>query len=346
MDFSWEGKRVGVTGAAGTIGKELLRQLLAFPLAGFVGIDNNESELFYLQEQYRAHGNVHLFLGDLRDRDTLVERFSGCDVVLHSAALKHVGLCERAPRDAVYTNILGTQNLIDAAASCGIGRVILTSSDKAVNPTNVMGTSKLMCERLMTAANPTRTANGSIFGSTRFGNVLGSRGSVVPLFTRQIASGGPVTLTHPGMTRFIMTLEEAVGLVLDSAFRFKGGEVLITKMAPVKIKDLAEIMIEELAPAFGRSPRSIEIETTGLRPGEKMFEELMNDEEVGHAFESDKYFIIEPALRPLMKSLPDYPGLEVWPAKKPYNSTNDRLMDRETLRTYLRAHGLLNGARE
>ena len=190
-------KTVLVTGACGTVGAELVRQLVGSEAASVICIDNNETELFFLLEQYRANEKVSGHLADVRDREALKLRMRGVDIVLHSAALKHVGLCEDAPAQAIATNIQGTQNVIDAALQNQVERVIFTSSDKAVNPTNVMGTSKLMGERLMTAA-AQENASGresshtakTIFASTRFGNVLGSRGSVVPLFRRQIEAGG------------------------------------------------------------------------------------------------------------------------------------------------------------
>ncbi|MCB0107427.1 MAG: polysaccharide biosynthesis protein, partial [Caldilineaceae bacterium] len=226
----WKGQSVLITGVCGTVGGELLRQVVKRKPAQIVGLDNNESELFFLMEEYASHPNIKLYLGDVRDKDKLIQTMRGIDIVLHSAALKHVILCEESPRDAIQSNILGVQNVIDAAMVNQVRRVLFTSSDKAVNPTNVMGTSKLMGERLMTAANATRRGDFPIFASTRFGNVLGSRGSVIPLFKRQIEQGGPVTLTDERMTRFIMTLEEAVQLVMESTFLARGGEVFVTKM--------------------------------------------------------------------------------------------------------------------
>ena len=311
--------------------------------AEIIGLDNNESELFFLDEAYRQQDNVHLYLGDIRDRDKLVRKMCGVDIVLHAAALKHVILCERTPRDAVQTNILGVQNIIDAALINGVQRVLFTSSDKAVNPTNVMGTSKLMGERLMTAANAHRRGEGPIFASTRFGNVLGSRGSVIPLFRQQIAAGGPVTLTDPMMTRFIMTLAEAVHLVLDSVFLAKGGEVFVTKMAVACIKDLAEVMIEELAPEYGCSPSEIEIKIIGSKPGEKLYEELMNEEETRRTIELDRYFVVVPAFRSVYEDI-EYrygqcTGIGV---DRPYNSSVEPVMSKEELRIYLREKNLLS----
>jgi len=334
----WRGKTVLITGVCGTVGRELLRQVRGRSPDEIIGIDNNESELFFLDEEYRNDPCVHLYLGDLRDRDKLLRKMQGVDIVLHAAALKHVILCEKTPRDAVQTNILGTQNVIDAAHANQVERVIFTSSDKAVNPTNVMGTTKLMGERLMTAANAHRRGNGPIFASTRFGNVLGSRGSVIPLFRQQIARGGPVTLTDREMTRFIMTIEEATRLVLDSVFLARGGEVFVTKMPVVRIEDLARAMIAELA----GEDADIEIQVIGSKPGEKLYEELMNDEETRRTIELPNYFVVLPAFKCVYESIEyRYPDMSDVGLDKPYNSSTESVMPLDELRAYLRQHGLL-----
>jgi len=219
-------QRILVTGACGTVGSELIRQLLEdYQVKELVALDNNESELFFVEEKFSKHPQAAFFLADVRDRDKLSRRMKGIDVVFHAAAFKHITFCERSPFEAVQTNILGVQNVIYAALENSVKRVIFTSSDKAVNPTNVMGTSKLMGERLITAANCNLRGEGPIFTSTRFGNVLGSRGSVIPIFHEQIRRGGPVTLTDPLMTRFIMSITEAVQLLIDSGRHSCGGEV-------------------------------------------------------------------------------------------------------------------------
>lgn len=338
----WKDKRILLTGVCGTIGRELLHQVVRHAPADVIGLDNNESELFFLSEEYRAHANVHLYLGDVRDRDRLTRMMQGIDVVLHSAGLKHVILCEKSPGDAVQTNILGTQNVIGAATANHVERVLFTSSDKAVNPTNVMGTSKLMGERLMTAANAYRRGNGPIFASTRFGNVLGSRGSVIPLFKRQIARGGPVTLTDPRMSRFIMTLQEATRLVMDSVFLSQGGEVFVTKMPAVCIADLAEVMIEELAPCYGYSPDAIEIEIIGSKPGEKLYEELMNDEETRRTVELPNYFVVTPAFKSVYQDIDYcYPEMLDNPPDQPYNSSLQQPMSQADLGNFLLKNHLL-----
>tara|TARA_R110000787_G_scaffold89896_4_gene190211 strand:+ start:482 stop:1546 length:1065 start_codon:yes stop_codon:yes gene_type:complete len=339
---NWHGRTVLITGVCGTVGRELLRQTVALAPAEIIGLDNNESELFFLTEEYSHNPSVQLFLGDLRDREALCDKMRGIDIVLHAGALKHVFLCEQSPRDAVQTNITGTQNIIDAATLHGAKRVLFTSSDKAVNPTNVMGTSKLMAERLMSANNAMRRADGPIFASTRFGNVLGSRGSVIPLFKRQIAAGGPVTITDEGMTRFIMTLEEAVRLVITSAFLAHGGEVFVTKMPVLKIIDLAEVMIEELAGAYGFRPEDIPIEIVGSRPGEKLYEELLNDEEIRRTIETEDFFVILPALKPQYEMVQyAYLGMIERKVDEPYNSALTPAMSKEEVRGYLLRNDLL-----
>jgi FlaA1/EpsC-like NDP-sugar epimerase len=252
-------------------------------------------------------------------------------------------LCEKSPGDAVRTNIEGVRNVIAAAMDANVERVLFTSSDKAVNPTNVMGTSKLMGERLLTAANARqRDQDGPIFASTRFGNVLGSRGSVIPIFKQQIADGGPVTLTDPRMTRFIMTLEEAARLVLDSVFLAKGGEVFVTKMPVVRIEDLAHVMIEELGPVHGHVPESIEVDVIGAKPGEKFYEELMNNEESRRTVEIPEYFAILPAFKSLYHDIDySYPGMDGVGIDEVYNSSTEEPMSREQLRNYLHEKNLL-----
>jgi FlaA1/EpsC-like NDP-sugar epimerase len=332
-----------ISGVCGTIGRKLLERVAMLAPKQVIGLDNNESELFYQYDQYRTIPSVKLYTADLRDQREVESRMAGCEFVLHAAAVKHVFLCEESPFAAIHANILGTQNIIDAAVRTGVERLLLTSSDKAVNPTNVMGTSKLMAERLVSAANARPRIGKQIFAATRFGNVLGSRGSVIPLFVRQIRVGGPVTVTNPEMTRFIMTLDEAVGLVMDSLFLARGGEIFVTKMPVLRIGDLAEVMIEELAAHYGYRPCDIPIEFIGARPGEKMYEELMNEEEIQRCIDLPKYFVIRPAILPSFRNI-DYVYPEMNPAgrpDRPYNSKTAGPMSKDELREYLRGHPAL-----
>ena len=343
MDFL-SNKRILVTGACGTVGSELVRQLLEndYRPAEVIALDNNESELFFLEQRFLSDNRASFFLADVRDRDKLCRKFHGMDIVFHAAAFKHVILCERSPFEAVQTNIIGVQNIIYAACENQVKKVIFTSSDKAVNPTNVMGTSKLMGEKLMTAANSNLRDTGPIFASTRFGNVLGSRGSVIPIFYEQIRKGGPVTLTDTDMTRFIMSIREAVRLVIDSASLAQGGEVFVTKMPVIRIKDLAEVMIHELASVYNHEPDEIEVTNIGTKPGEKMYEELMSIEETRRAVELPKYFAVLPAFRGIYRDIDyTYPEVTSTEVKNPYISEDESPLSQDELQTFLRSNSLL-----
>ncbi len=340
LERAFKGKRVLITGAAGSIGSALARRLIGFEAGGVWGLDNNETGLFSIAADL-GDGFTPL-LGDVRDRDKLERSFRAMDIVFHAAALKHVPLCEYHPLEAVQTNILGVQNVIRAALANDVERVVYTSSDKAVNPPNVMGTSKLMGEQLIKAANVTDRRDGMVFTTTRFGNVLGSRGSVLLIFRDQIARGGPVTLTDRAMTRFVMTLQRAVDLVLEAAVLANGGEIFITKMNAIRIEDLARVMIEQLAPRYGHDPETIVVEEIGPRPGEKLYEELMNDEEVRRSIELERHFAVLPALTDLYTAkAEDYPGLVRDSVRRAYNSANEPAMEADALRGYLHSTDLL-----
>jgi FlaA1/EpsC-like NDP-sugar epimerase len=350
MKSIFENKSILVTGACGTVGSELIRQLLKqaeYAPKEVVGIDNNESQIFFLDQQYLKDSRAHFYVTDIRDRDELTRKMSGIDIVFHCAALKHVILCERSPEQAVQTNIQGVQNVIAAAQVSGVEKVIFTSSDKAVNPTNVMGTSKLMGERLMTAANSNKRGNGPIFASTRFGNVLGSNGSVIPIFHNQIAKGGPVTLTHRDMTRFVMSIEESVRLLIDSVVLARGGEVFITKMPVVRIEDLAKAMIEELAPRYGYQPQNIQLTQIGTKPGEKLYEELMSPEETRRAIELSRYFSVLPAFRGIYHNIDyHYPGKIATKVTNPYVSAEEVPLTIEQVHQLLKDNKLLGEPEE
>ncbi len=335
--------RVLVTGACGTVGAELVRQLLeVYRVGELVCLDNNESELFFIEQRFCRNTQASFFIGDVRDPDKLLRLTRGIDVVFHAAAFKHVIMCERSPYEAVQTNVLGVQNLAQAAAENGVGKVIFTSSDKAVNPTSVMGTSKLMGERLITAANSRRRSEVGVFASTRFGNVLGSRGSVIPIFHEQIKRGGPVTLTDPEMTCFIMSLEEAVRLVIESFSLARGGEVFVTKMPAIRIADLARVMIDELAGHYGHAPGEIRVETIGMKPGEKIYEELMSGEETRRSLELERYFAVLPAFRALYRKIDyAYEGIVREKVARPYSSTTQPPLTRRELKGFLERNGLL-----
>jgi len=334
-----ENKRILVTGAAGTIGSELVNQLLnneEYLPKEVVAIDNNESELFFLEQRFSGYDNAHFYISDIKDRDACFQHLEGIDIVFHVAALKHVILCERSPMQAVQTNIMGIENLIAAAKYHKVEKFVFTSSDKAVNPTNVMGTSKLMGERLVTAANSSQKQSNTIFVSTRFGNVLGSNGSVIPIFRKQIENMESLTLTDERMTRFVMSIKEAVKLLIDSGKYAKGGEVFVTKMPVIRIKDLAEVLIEELAPSLGIDPADIKINVIGSKPGEKMYEELMSDEETSRAIELKEYFSVLPAFRGVYKDINyEYEDVISDVVENPYVSEKEPFLTHDELKTFL-----------
>ena len=276
-----EGRTVMVTGAAGSIGSEIFRRLILFRPAKIVLLDVDETELFYLQQKMKnaqlEAGLVAFVVGDVRNERKLAEVFERYrpQVVFHAAAYKHVPLMEDFPEEAVETNVLGTYGLAAIAVRQGVEVFVNISTDKAVNPTSVMGATKRVAESLCCALSS--DGKGTRFVSVRFGNVLGSRGSVVPLFLEQIRAGGPLLVTHPEMKRYFMSIPEAVMLVFQAASMGKGGEVFVLDMGePVKIVDLAEniIRLNQMVPY-----QDVDIRYTGLRPGEKLFEELLTAEE-------------------------------------------------------------------
>ncbi|MGD6831887.1 polysaccharide biosynthesis protein [Sutcliffiella halmapala] len=274
------GKTVLVTGAGGSIGSEICRQISNFNPETLVLLGHGENSIYTIEMELRSTYNeaftILTEIADIQDRDkmfTIMEKYQP-DVVYHAAAHKHVPLMERNPEEAVKNNIFGTKNVAEAADTFGVGTFVLVSSDKAVNPTNVMGATKRFAEMVVQQlAQESQTK----FVAVRFGNVLGSRGSVIPLFKKQIQAGGPVTVTHPDMTRYFMTIPEASRLVIQAGTLARGGEVFVLDMGePVKIVDLAKNLIT----LSGYSIDEIGIRYSGIRPGEKMYEELLNEDEI------------------------------------------------------------------
>jgi FlaA1/EpsC-like NDP-sugar epimerase len=331
------GKRIIITGGGGSVGTELVDQLLAQPVEFIRVIDNNETAIFRLNEKLRDTSRCEVLYCDIRDEYEVNRTFSGMDYCFHAAALKHVPSCEYSPFSAVQTNIIGTQQVIRAALRNHLTHVLITSSDKAVNPTSVMGTSKLMAERLFTAANTlSEGSHHCVFSSTRFGNVAGSNGSVIPLFCEQIRVGREITLTHPSMTRFMMTLADACRLVIESMAWSRGGEIFITKMPVVAIKDLARVMVRLIAPYYGHKSSELEIKEIGTRLGEKLWEELNTDEEVRRTYDLGKYLVVLPALRGSNGHIDyAYSGTALAKCEKIYHSANEPAMNDDELEQLL-----------
>ena len=289
-----EGKTVLVTGGGGSIGSELCRQISKFKPKQLIIFDIYENNAYDIQNELkRTYPDLNLvtLIGSVRDRQRLRQIYTryNPNVVFHAAAHKHVPLMEISPEEAIKNNVVGTFNTAEFANSYGVEKFVLISTDKAVNPTNIMGATKRMCEMIVQAFNK---VSDTEFVAVRFGNVLGSNGSVIPLFKKQIAAGGPVTLTHKDITRYFMTIPEASQLVLQAGAYAEGGEIFVLDMGkPVKIYDLAENLIK----LSGYEPhRDIKIEVTGLRPGEKLYEELLMNEEGLTETKHEKIFIGKP----------------------------------------------------
>lgn len=288
-----QGKSVLLVGGSGSVGRVMTRRFLDEGVETLRIFDQNESGLASLKQSVNDE-RCRFFAGNVRDRERLVRAVDGVDVVVHTAAMKHVDICEYNPFEAVKTNVIGLQNLIDVSIDADVDKFVFTSSDKAVYPANTMGTTKLLGERLVTAGNKYRGESGIDLASVRFGNVINSSQSVIPIFRRQIADGGPVTLTDPRMTRFFITYDGVADLV-DSVIRHsRGGEVFVRKMDAVAIEDLAEAMIDVLAPQNGYDPDEIEIEVTGRRVGETFSEEIVTEREAPRTIENDSLYAVLP----------------------------------------------------
>jgi FlaA1/EpsC-like NDP-sugar epimerase len=293
-----QGRRILITGAGGSIGSEISRQVATFEPASVIALDHDETHLHDLLMQLSDAPVVEAVLADIRDRSRIHDLLQGLrpDVVFHAAAHKHVPLLEKHPEEALMTNVIGTANVVDAAVAAGAERFVMISSDKAVRPASVMGATKWFAEMLVRSTHE----SGCACTAVRFGNVLGSRGSVIPTFLNQIAKGGPVTVTDPSMARYFMSVQEAVQLVLQAAAMSNGGEVLSLEMGePMNILDLARRLIR----LSGRVPeRDIRIDIVGSRPGEKLLEELIDPDEEPVASEHPGISISRPPV-------PDPPAL-------------------------------------
>ncbi len=301
----YKDKNILVTGGTGSIGSEIVKKLIKLNPRIIRVLDNNETALFELEQELNSK-KIRTFIGDIRDKERLKRAFEHVDIVFHAGALKHVSLCEYNPFDAVKTNVLGTQNVLNAALDMNVKKVIMISTDKAVSPINVMGATKLLAERLTISANYYVGERDTVFSCVRFGNVLDSRGSVVPIFKKQIQKGGPITITDPEMTRFVMSIPEAVNLILEAGEIAEGKEIFILKMPALNIVDLAEVMIDLLAPKYGFNNDDIKINYIGKRLGEKMYEELMTVDELGYVVDKGDLFALNSEYHPNNDNKVDY----------------------------------------
>jgi FlaA1/EpsC-like NDP-sugar epimerase len=279
-------KKIFITGM-GTIGSEILKQVLTYNIHSVRVFDNSEIKLHNIKQKYGSDKRVKIIFGDIRDRDRLKIAMRGVDIVFHTAAMKHVSICERNPIDTIKTNVIGTQNIIDIAIEDGVERLINISTDKATNPIGVMGASKLLSEKLIASANYYKGSNPIVLSSVRFGNVFGSSGSVVTIFEDQIKNGNSITITDNGMVRYMMSKKDAIKLILKATELSIGGEIFILKMSSLKIIDLAT----EMCNYFKKYPK---IEIVGKIIGERLNEKLISDINMEDSLENENMMVVCP----------------------------------------------------
>ena len=329
ISSTFKGKTILITGGTGTIGIGIASVLLKYDPASIRLMTNDENSLDRAHQIFADNPRMRFLLGDIRDRKRLMMAMTDVDIVFHAAALKHVYICEYNPFEAVQTNIDGIVNLVDAALANGVQKVIFTSSDKAVNPSNMMGASKLLGEKLVTAANFHKGKHKTVFSSVRFGNVLGSRGSVIPLFKSQIDAGGPITITDGDMTRFVISLDQAVNLVFKATECSVGGETFVLKMDAIRVKDLVTAM----------GGNGIKTKIIGPKPGEKMYEELMTEEEMSRARDLGDMFAILPGQQKFRNF--DYSKYDRYPrVKKVYTSHAQKALPPKEIKALLEREGI------
>ena len=282
--MDWNNKVVLVTGGTGSFGKKFIRIMLEeYHPAKIIVYSRDELKQHEMRTGGYDHPTIRYFIGDVRDRDRLSRAMHGVNIVVHAAALKQVPACEYNPSEAIKTNILGSSNVIDAAIDNGVEKVLALSTDKAVNPINLYGATKLAAEKLMVQSNAYAGGRNTRIACTRYGNVVGSRGSVVPLFLKQRPSG-KLTITDDRMTRFWISLEQGVRFVIRCIEQMQGGEVFVPKIPSMRMVDLAKALAPEAR-----------VEIIGIRPGEKLHESLISEDEARNAVELDDMFVVQPA---------------------------------------------------
>ena len=324
-----------VTGGTGSIGSEIVRQVLALSPRVVRIFSRDETKQYLFESELGQRGDVRYLVGDVRDKDRLRRAMKDIDIVFHTAALKQVPSCEYNPFEAVKTNVIGTQNVIEASLEAGVSKVIAVSTDKAINPTSTMGATKLLSERLVATANAWATE--TIFACVRFGNVLNSRGSLIPLAKSQIERGGPVTITDDRMTRFMMPISHAVSLTLEAGGHAKGGEIFILKMPAVRIKDLLDVLVDEYASLIGLDPASVRMHKIGVRPGEKLDEQLITNEELPRTGEMERLLVVHPVHAGIFRDGASIP-------ESLYRSSKTACLDRRAITSLLYECGALAGA--
>ncbi len=333
LEEAFHNKAILVTGGTGSIGREIVSQVLEYQPRVVRVLSRNEYNQYQMRRDFGDRPDLRFLVGDVRERERMLRACEDVEVVFHAGALKHVEICEYNPFEAVKTNVIGTQNVVEAALDYNMELVVGISTDKAVSPTNTMGATKLLGERVILSASQYKGDRRTRFCVIRFGNVLASRGSAIPLFIDQIRGGGPVTLTHRDARRFFMSIPQAVELALKASLDARGGEIYILKMPVLKISDLIQALIRIYAPRFGRKAEDIAVTEIGMLPGEKLFEALMTPEEALCATEHEDYYKVEP-----LKAM-DRTGREGAPAG--YDSAVEPLLSVDEIMDMLDNHGLV-----
>ncbi len=332
-------KLILITGGTGSIGEQLVQTLLEKYSPKRIRIySRDETKQFNLLKKFEAYKDkIRLFIGDIRDKDRLIRAMKNVDVVFHLAAMKHVTACEYNPFEAIKTNIIGLQNLIEVSIENNIERFIFTSTDKAATPSNTMGVTKLMGEKLVTTANYYKGNVRTIFYSVRFGNVLGSRGSLIPLIEQQIINNRVITITHSEMTRYIMGVKTAINLILNTLEIAQGGEVFVLKMHAIKIIDLIEVLVEYFAKKHNKNIEKIIINEVGMFVGEKLYEELFSIEESERTYEMKGMHLIFPQLTEVSRKIDmdKFPNLKKFDSTKPFNSKFGPFLSKKDIKELL-----------
>lgn len=328
-------KKILITGGTGAIGKSIVNYLMKENPELIKIFSRDEYKQQQLQTELGNNETLRFIIGDIRDYDSLSAAMQDIDYVFHLAAMKRVDSCEYNPLEAIKTNVYGINNVIKAAITQNVEKVIFTSSDKAISPTNVYGATKLIGERLISAAEYSKTEGQTVFSSVRFGNVMGSRGSVIPLFKERILKDKKIEVTDKDMTRFMMTLSQATELTIKALKEAKGGEVFVLKMPVINLGDLTDILVEETCKRYEMEKADIEIEIIGVRTGEKRYEELMSYDESTSAWELPEMYII-----------PEFSGnVTISNAKKAltgtYSSMSQQPLDAGELRSLLKMARLI-----
>ncbi|OVE70728.1 hypothetical protein CCS79_01780 [Clostridium diolis] len=335
----YTGKKILIIGGTGTIGNGLVNELIKQDPAVIRIFSRDEYKQFIMEKEFNNNKLFRFLIGDVRDYERVERAMSEIDVVFNLAAMKHVPSCEYNPTEAIKTNVEGMENVIKSATYNNVECVVFTSSDKAINPTNTYGATKLLAEKLVQSANFSKGTARTRFVAVRFGNVMGSRGSVIPLFKKQIQEANCITLTDPDMTRFMMTLSQAVQLIMTAGEKAYGGEAFVLKMPVIKLKDLAEVIIEERCKELSFDYKNVDIKTIGLRPGERTFEELMTKEESESAYDMGDMYAVMPSVyaSDIKEFYKTYKKAEVGS----YNSSHTIVITKENAREMLKYEQLI-----